>query len=368
MTTEYKICNRCVLDTTVKDIVFNEKDICNYCTKYLNKVRGRGAIADHIDVLIGQIKKSGKGHEYDCIFGLSGGLDSTWGLKVLVDHGLRPLVVHMDNGWNSELAQNNIYNIVERLNVDLYTHVVNWVEYRDLMQSFFDADVIDIELLMDHAMVGAMYQQAGRHNIKYILTGQNMSNEGMGMPKGWNWYKYDKANIIDIWKKFGGLKKIRTYPFFGTINWLYAKYFKKIEWVRFLDYFDFDDSKAKEILIQEYGYKTYKHKHYESIFTRFFQGYILPRKFHVDKRRLHLSNIILSGQITRDEALNILDTQPYQSDVDLSQDINYITKKMGWSDSYLSEYISRLPVSHDKYKTEIHLLDFMLRVKKNLWR
>jgi N-acetyl sugar amidotransferase len=368
VTIKYRMCNRCVLDTTATEIEFDEKGFCNYCTKYLNKAGERKSRYNNVTNLVKKIKDTGRGSKYDCIFGLSGGLDSTWGLKVLVEQGLRPLVVHMDNGWNSELAQNNIHNIVEKLNVELHTHVISWSEYRDLMQSFFDADVIDIELLMDQAFTGALYKQARRYKVKYILTGQNTSNEGMGMPKGWNWYKNDKSNILDIWKKYGKLKKIKTFPFFGTFEWLYCKYIKKIEWIRFLDYFEFNDDLVKEILVKDYDYKLYKFKHGESIFTKFYQGYILPKKFNVDKRKLHLSTKILSGQITRESVLLILKEEPYHNKMELSEDIDYVSKKMMWTDSYLHEYIKRPPVGHAEYKTETRLLAFMLRVKAFIWR
>lgn len=364
VTREYQICNRCVLDTTAPKIQFDEDGNCNYCTRFLDKISAIGDKKEKdVDLLIDKIKESGKGKKYDCVLGLSGGLDSTWALKIIVEKGLTPLVVHMDNGWNSEAAQNNIHNIVERLNVDLYTHVIDWEEYKDMMQAFFDADVLDIELLMDHAFVGALYKQANKYNIKYILTGQNNSNEGMGMPEGWNWYKLDKKNILSIWKKYGKLKKLKTYPFFGTFDWIVSQFIRKVEWVRFLDYFEFNDKEALDILVREYGYKAYEYKHYESIFTRFYQGYILPNKFKFDKRRLHLSNTILTGQITRNDALSILEQPPYPDQDRLDEDIEYIIKKMGWDKKFLSEYLKRPEVSHRVYGTERDILKWPVKIK-----
>ena len=201
MKVKYQVCKRCVLDTTAPKIIFNKKGYCNYCESFLEKISNSNKSDNrhNLNTLVRDIKKDGRNKKYDCILGLSGGLDSTWALKVIAENNLRPLAVHMDNGWNSELGQNNIYNIVDKLNVDLYTQVINWDEYKDMMNAFFEADVLDIEILMDQAFIGSLYKQANKFNIKYILTGQNNSNEGMGMPDGWNWYKLDKQNIKKIW-------------------------------------------------------------------------------------------------------------------------------------------------------------------------
>ena len=366
MKVKYQVCKRCVLDTTAPKIIFNKKGYCNYCESFLEKISNSNKSDNrhNLNTLVRDIKKDGRNKKYDCILGLSGGLDSTWALKVIAENNLRPLAVHMDNGWNSELGQNNIYNIVDKLNVDLYTQVINWDEYKDMMNAFFEADVLDIEILMDQAFIGSLYNQANKFNIKYILTGQNNSNEGMGMPDGWNWYKLDKKNIKKIWFKFGKLRKIKTYPFFGTMDWLINKYLKKIQRVRFLDYVKFNDKEAIDVLVKHFDYKPYEYKHGESVFTKFYQGYILPKKFNIDKRKLHLSNKILTGQITRDEALKILQTSPYSSQDDLNCDIEYVSKKLEWNDNYLSEYIKRPGVSHDYYGTETDMLKKLLKIKK----
>jgi len=366
MIDKYQVCKRCVLDTTAPKITFNEKGYCNYCERFLDKISNYNKSNNQYNIysLITKIKKSGKNKKYDCILGLSGGLDSTWALKVIIENGLKPLAVHMDNGWNSELGQNNIHNIIEVLNVDLYTHVINWSEYKDMMNAFFESDVLDIEILMDQAFIGALYKQANKYGVKYILTGQNNSNEGMGMPDGWNWYKLDKKNIKRIYSKFGKHRKIKTYPFFGTVDFIISKYLKGIQKVRFLDYVEFNDKEAVNTLIENFNYKPYKYKHGESIFTKFYQGYILPKKFNIDKRRLHLSNKILTGQITRDEALKILQTDPYSNKDELNSDIEYVSKKLEWSDDYLSKYVNRPGVPHNIYGTEKYMLKKLLKVKK----
>jgi hypothetical protein len=248
---------------------------------------------------------------------LSGGVDSSWVLVQAVKYGLRPLAVHLDNGWNSELAQNNIYKLVSILGVDFYTHVIDWDEYRNMMEAFFQSDVIDVELLYDNAMLAVNYQQANKYKIRYILSGTNQSTEGMRIPESWNWYKYDKAGIKNIVKNFTKIKT-KTFPFFSTFDFLIYNYFKQIKWVPFLDLFIYNKNNALLHLEDNYGYKRYPYKHYESIFTRFYQGYILPKKFGIDKRKLHLSTLIMTNQLSRDQALSLLNNIPYESTSDLN--------------------------------------------------
>ena len=262
----------------------------------------------------------------------------------------------MDNGWNSELSQNNIANLVRRLGVDLYTHVIDWNEYRGLMQAFFDADVIDIELLYDNAMLAVNYQQAKKYGVHYILSGSNQVTEGLSLPKGWNWFKYDKRNIRAIGKQFGSIK-LATFPAIGVLDYLYYVYVKKIHWVSFLDYFPYNKFEVLDILEKEYQYKRYPYKHYESIFTRFYQGYILPNKFGVDKRLVHLSTLVVTGQMDRDEAIKDLESIAYPSKQALEEDIQYFLKKMNWSKDQLEAYILRPGISHTQYPSEKWLME-----------
>ena len=192
MSNSYKMCSRCVMDNSAKEIIFDEHNICNFCTEFLERSshilnKDPAQRRDELNTFLVKVKKAGKGQKYDCVIGISGGVDSSWALFQAVKQGLRPLAVHMDNGWDSELAQNNIANLVRGLGIDLYTHVIHWGEYRNLMQAFFDADVIDIEILYDNAMLAINYQQAAKHGIKYILAGTNQATEGMNIPKDWVW-------------------------------------------------------------------------------------------------------------------------------------------------------------------------------------
>jgi N-acetyl sugar amidotransferase len=355
----YRQCTRCVMDTTADEISFDSNGICNFCTEFLERsshVIHEDAIAkqSRLEQLLEAVRNTGKGKPYDCVVGVSGGVDSSWVLFQAKLLGLRPIAVHMDNGWNSELAQSNIANLVNGLGVDLYTHVIEWDEYKGLMQSFFDADVIDVELLYDNAMLAVCYRQAKRLGIKYILSGSNQVTEGMRMPNGWNWYKRDVINIKALAKRFGDIK-IKTFPTHSTLDLVFDEVVRGVRWISFLDYLHYNKSAALDELEQKYGYKRYPYKHYESIFTRFYQGYILPIKFGVDKRILHLSTLVASGQMTREDALEGLTGIPYSSRQDLDDDIQYFLKKMGWSHESLAEYLVRAKVCHDFFPSEARM-------------
>ncbi len=280
----YQMCSRCVMDTSAADIVFDSAGVCNYCMEFMERsshIIDKSEVEREAErhVFIAKVKRDGLGKKYDCIVGVSGGVDSSYALYMAVQEGLRPLAVHMDNGWDSELAQENIQNLVQKLGVDLYTHVINWDEYRRLQQSFFDANVIDIELLYDNAMLAVNFQQATKYQVKYLLSGSNQSTEGMQMPKNWNWYKYDKKNIFSIWKQFGDGSKVKSFPSISTLDYCFYIFGRKICWVSFLDFYDYKKEEALNLLETEIAYRRYPYKHYESIFTRFYQGYILPQKF-----------------------------------------------------------------------------------------
>ncbi len=372
-----KICSRCVMDSSIPEIKFSKKNYCNYCEEFLKvysyqkndtiNIQRKQKLSKFIE----DAKTVGKNKKYDCVVGLSGGVDSAWTLIKVIQSGLRPLAVHMDNGWNSELAQNNIRNLVAQLEIDLYTHVIEWEEYRELMQCFFDANVVDIELLYDNAFIAVLYQQAYKFGLKHVVAGTNSSTEGMSMPKNWNWFKLDKKNIKDIAKIRN--VKIKTMPTIGVKFWFYCEYIKKIKWVSFPEYFDYKKNEATNLLIKEFSFKPYPYKHYESIFTRFYQGYILPNKFNIDKRKLHLSNLIVTSQITREEALKELIKIPYPSKKELNEDIDYFLKKMNWSKDKLKNYLNIPREEHNKFKSEKWLYEYLYKklqkmVPKNLYK
>jgi N-acetyl sugar amidotransferase len=369
MTKEYQECRRCVMNARAADIVFDIEGNCNYCSDLLARLAAfqpasPQALEGRLRRFVDQVRRDGAGKRYDCIVGVSGGADSAYALYLAKSQGLRPLAVHMDNGWNSELAVNNIENLVRKLEVDLVTHVIEWDEYRGLQQAFFDADVVDIELLYDNAMAAVNHRLASRYGISYILAGSNTSTEGMRMPPDWAWYKFDRRNILALARR-GGVR-VRSMPTVGVAGFVWHRILRGIQWVAFLDYVDYDKQACIDLLVKEIGYRPYPYKHYESVFTRFYQGYLLPQKFGVDKRRLHFSSLICSGQMTREDAVARLAQSPYPNLNDLETDIDYFLKKMGWCRAELDAYLQRPQRAHDAYPSELGRYMTLHRVQERL--
>jgi N-acetyl sugar amidotransferase len=314
------------MDTTVKEIKFDEQGICNFChihdemvEKYPLNEKGKRKL----DQIINKIKQDGKKKKYDCIVGVSGGRDSTYTLYNAVKLGLRPLAVHFDNGWNSEIAVRNIKNATKKLNVDLHTVVADWEEFKDLQVAFLKASVSDGEVPTDWAIFSVLFQTAANENVKYILQGHSFRTEGF-TPLSWTYMdgKYVKA----IHKKFGQKNKIKSFPLMTMEKFIYYSLIKRIKQIRPLYYIDYDEKKVLEKLKNELDWSDYGGKHFESNYTTFFQSYILPRKFNIDKRKLHFSALIRSGQISREEALHKINKEPFSGD---ENEINYIIKKLG---------------------------------------
>lgn len=349
-----KTCQRCVMDETASNIQFDDRGICNFCRDFETKLPElRALLGDTVKLasLIETLRDDGRGKVYDCVVGLSGGVDSSFVLHGVVEAGLRPLAVHLDNGWNSELAVANIHALVNKLNVDLYTHVIDWDENRDMQLSMFEAGVIDIELLMDNAMLALNYRMATKYRLKHIVSGSNRATEGVRMPKGWNHFKLDVKNIKSIHNQFGSVP-IRSHPLVSTVDHLRFKYWNKVKWISWLDYVDYNKQAALDLLVRRYGYKPYPYKHYESVFTRFYQGYILPRKFGVDKRKVHLSTLIMSGQMTREDAMKDLAKPPFDEQ-QLQRDRQFILKKFGKDDAWLDAYVKSPSHDHLDYPSEL---------------
>lgn len=365
----YQECSRCVMDARAADISFDANGICNYCTEMMARLAAYQPAspevqADKLRRFVDGVKRDGAGKPYDCIVGVSGGADSAYALYLAKQQGLRPLAVHMDNGWNSELAVNNIENLVRKLGVDLYTHVIEWREYRALQQAFFDADVIDIELLYDNAMAAVNYSLAKRYDLRTILAGTNTTTEGMRIPRNFAWYKFDQKNIRALARRSGA--RVRTMPTIGVAGMVWQRFVRGVQWVSFLDYIDYNKQACIDVLVREVGYRPYPYKHYESIFTRFYQGYLLPEKFGVDKRRLHFSSLICSGQMTRAQAVELLRHSPYPNPDDLDVDIDYFLKKMGWTQADLDTYLHRPERAHDSYPSEVQRHSWLYGLQQRL--
>lgn len=322
-------CTRCIMNTRVDPhIQFNDNGLCNHCQRYDKLVKERvftGEVGEQkLKSLVATIQDAGKGREYDCIIGVSGGVDSTYVAWLTKSLGLRPLAVHFDNGWNSELAVQNIESTLGKLGIDLYTYVVDWPEFRDLQLSFLKASTPDGEIPTDHAINALLWQQASKRGIRYIISGMNFATEALSVPH-WAYGHSDWTYIKDVHRKFG-TKPLRTYPHF-TLPWLlWTNAVKRVRTISLLNYAGYDKDAAKKIITDELGWIDYGGKHYESIYTRFFQGYILPKKFSIDKRYGHLSDLINSGQMTRDEALLEIAKPAYPEHL-LQQDLEFVIKK-----------------------------------------
>lgn len=348
----YQQCSISVMDNIADpNITFDEKGICNYYYEYLeaeSKYVFKGAEAEaKLSQIVAEIKHAGKNQQYDCITGVSGGVDSTYLTLQAKKLGLRPLIVHFDNGWNSELAVKNIENIITRLGFDLYTLVVDWAEFKDLQLSYLKASVVDIEAVTDHAILGTMYRLAEKHGIKYILSGSNIVTEQV-LPSYWVFNKADDLNIKDIHRHFG-TKPLRTYPFFSFKERRYFTHVKGVQTVPLLNYMPYNATEAKRTIVEELSWRDYGGKHYESIFTRFYQGYILPVKFKIDKRKAHLSNLIFSGQLTKADALRRLEEPMYDSR-QLAEDKQFVLKKLGLTEVEFETIMQAPRREHREFK------------------
>ena len=357
MQREYQICTKCVMDTTDTEIVFDESGVCNHCHTYEERRKSLLLNSNKkLEGIIKKIKDAGKGRKYDCIVGISGGIDSSYVAYLAKQWNLRVLLVHLDNGWDSELAVKNVENIVTKTGFDLYTLVINWEEFKDLQRSFFKADVIDLELLSDHAIYASVYRLTRKYGIKYLLSGENFATEGI-LPTSWNWRKSDAVNIKAIHKIYGE-KKLKTFPFMGTIEKTIYQYGNIIQSIPVLDYIHYNKANVMSILESEMGWKYYGGKHYESIFTRFYQGYILPKKFNVDKRKAHYSTLINGKQMSREDALKDLRNEIYPLALQ-EEDFELVCKKLEFSHEELQAYIKRAPKKHLDYSSDEKITKFM---------
>jgi N-acetyl sugar amidotransferase len=324
------MCVRCIMDTSDPEIRFDGQGVCNHCHAYdalaTREVRTGAAGQEALLRIVDRIKAQGRDRPYDCVMGVSGGVDSTYLAYIASQLGLRPLAVHMDNGWDSELAVSNIEKVLKTLNIDLYTEVLDWEEFRDLQLAFLKASVSDAEIPTDHAIGAAKYRVASERGIRYILSGENVVTEGV-LPGSWTYGVWDWKYIRAVHQRFGTVP-LRTFPHYSLADLFYYRAARQITSVRPLNYLPYVKCEVMRLLQHELGWKYYGGKHYESIYTRFFQGYILPRKFGIDKRRAHLSTLICSGQITRDAALAELRHETYSPELQC-QDYEYVTKKLG---------------------------------------
>ena len=338
----YQICTNCVMDTSDPKIVFDENGVCDHCHGFEDHVKpqwhpnekGRKMFQD----MVAEIKHRGRNNEFDCIMGMSGGLDSSYLLHMAVaEFGLRPLVFHVDAGWNTDMAVNNIQVLVDKLGLDLFTEVIDWPEVQDFQLAFFKSGTPHLDLVQDHAFFSTMYHFANKHNIKYILNGGNISTECIRNPLDWLYYGTDMPMLRDIQKQFC-TRKLEKFPFSGILyHKIYLRYIKGIQVVKPLNLLPYVKEDAIQLLKDKYGWMPYPQKHFESRFTRFYEGYWLPTRFGYDTRRVQFSSLIVTGQMTRDEAMAELEKLPYDPDT-IDEDFAYIAGKLGIEVDELRKY------------------------------
>lgn len=329
---EYQVCANCVMDTSDSLIKFDERGYCDHCNNYYNNILPNWhpdeTGAHKLNKIVEKIKKDGIGKKYDCIIGLSGGVDSSYLLYYAKEKlGLRPLVFNADTGWNLNVAVENVEKILKGLDLDLYTEIINWSEMKDLQLAYFKSQVPYQDTPQDHAIFASLYNYAAKNAIKYVLTGANYSTECVREPNEWV-YVNDLSQIKDIHKKFG-TKQLKTIPLCGMFKYrLYYRYIKGMKIIQPLNLIPYKKKDAISQLKEKFGWQPYANKHFESIFTRFYEGYWLIKKFGYDKRRAHFSSLILTEQMTREDALQKLAEPPYDESTAM-QDLDYVSKKLG---------------------------------------
>lgn len=365
--TEYQICSQCIMDTTDPDIQFDELGICSHCRKFEHYRKECWFPNEdgekQLNAIIQKIKQENINNEYDCIIGLSGGVDSSYLAYKAIELGLRPLAVHVDAGWNSELAVKNIENIVKKLNIDLFTHVVDWEEMQDLQVAFLKSGVANQDVPQDHAFFAALYGFAVQNNIRYVLSGSNIATESI-LPQGWGYDAMDAQHLKSIHKKFGK-SPLKTFPIASFFKYhFYYPYIRRMKVIAPLNFMYYNKDEAISILEKKLDWRYYGGKHYESRFTKFFQGYYLPHKFGYDKRKAHLSSLIVSGQLSREMALKELSKDPYPLS-ELKEDKAFISKKLGLKEGKLEELLT-LPDKNFKDYPSNYTLRKVLGVFKRI--
>lgn len=365
----YRQCMRCVMDTSDPNITFDENGYCNHCTDYfsnLSKHTYQGKTSDvKVARLMEKIKKSGKKNKYDCLIGLSGGIDSCYTAYYVKTMGLRALLVHMDNGWDSEISAENIQKVVDKLGFDYINYKLSWDEFRDLQVSFLKASVPEIETPTDIAILAVTHKIAAENKIKYIISGGNFITEGI-LPKSWHYDTKDYTYIKAIQKQFG-TRKLKEFPVFDYKREMYYKLIKGIRIIYILNDVDYNPTDALKLLKEQFGWKYYERKHYESVYTRFVQSYMLLEKFNIDYRKATSSSKICSGLMTREEAMEELKNKPYnQKYVDEQKVI--ICKKLEISTEEFDSIMQSPPKSHYDYPNAQKKLEFIYKVYKKLFR
>ncbi|MBI4945011.1 MAG: N-acetyl sugar amidotransferase [Bacteroidetes bacterium] len=359
---KYQQCKRCVMDTTDPEIIFDENGYCNHCNDFLERLSKRtyqGKESDQKLVqIVDEIKKAGKNNEYDCVLGISGGIDSSYAAYTLKKLGLRTLAVHLDNGWDSEISVKNIKYIVSKLGIDYQSVVLDWEEFKDLQVSFLKASVPEAETPTDIAIQGVVYGIAAKHKVKYIISGGNFATEGI-LPKSWHYDAKDVKYLKAIHKQFGR-KKLNTFPLFGYMEGIYYK-LRGIKTIYLLNHVPYSKKGAMDVLERELAWKYYGGKHYESKYTGFIQSYVLPEKFKIDYRLPTFSTQICTGEMTREEAIMELAKKSYDL-IKTEEEKKYVCKKLDISLTEFNDIMSLPPKTYKDYPNSKRMLDFIYNV------
>lgn len=366
----YRICTNCVMDTTDSEILFDEKRVCDHCHTFYQHTlpnwytdeRGRQVL----HALAEKIKLAGTGKDFDCIIGISGGIDSSYLTYIAREQlGLRPLVFHVDAGWNSQVAVNNIEKLVDGLGLDLYTEVIDWDEMRDLQLAFLRSGVPHIDTPQDHAFFATMYKFAEQHEVKYILTGANLSTECIRNPIEWMYYQSDSIQLQSIHRQFG-TRPLVKFPVTSILRHkIYVPYVKGIKVVRPLNYIPYIKEDAIKLLIEKFGWQPYPQKHFESRFTQFYESYWLPVRFGYDVRKVQYSSLILTGQMTREEALEKLE-QPSYDEMTIAHDLEFVANKLGITVDELNGYMKLPKRTYRDYRSQRRIYDWGAKAMKVL--
>jgi N-acetyl sugar amidotransferase len=369
-TRPYQICSRCVMDTSDSRIVFDAAGVCDHCHTFDTRTRPHWHTDERgqrkLEALVQRIKQQGQGKDFDCIIGMSGGVDSSY-LSYMAKEkmGLRPLVFHVDAGWNSDIAVNNIERIVDGLGLDLYTEVIDWDEMRDLQLAFFKSGVPHIDTPQDHAFFATMYKFAEQFGVKTILTGANLSTECIRNPIEWMYYQSDAIQLRDIHARFGS-KPLHNFPVTSILRHkLWLPYVKGIRVERPLNLLPYDKAQAIEELKTRFGWQPYPQKHFESRFTRFYEGWWLPKKFGYDTRRVQFASLIVTGQMTREDALARL-AEPALDEATVRQEFEYVATKLGIGTAELQGYMDAPNKTYRDYKSQQNIYLLGARAMKSL--
>ena len=364
----WRICTNCVMDSSDSKITFDEKGVCDHCNDFYTNIAVHWHTGDkgraELDTIVRKIKREGEGKDFDCILGMSGGVDSSYLLHLAVTElGLRPLVFHVDGGWNSEIAVNNIQVMVDKLGLDLYTEVIDWEEMKNLQLAYFRSGVAHIVIPQVHAFIATLYNFASKYKIRYILNGGNISTECVRNPMEWLYYGTDMAQIRDIINRFCDIR-LKSYPFSSILRHkFYLRYIKKVQVVKPLNYMPYNKQEALRLLEDTYGWKPYPQKHFESRFTKFYEGYWLPERFGFDTRKTQYSSLILTKQMTRDEALEKL-KKPAYDPATIDDEFNYIATKLGITAKELRSYFNMERKYYWDYRNRVSMFVLGAKVLK----